>query len=167
MARWATRRALCGAWFRPIRFPRGPRRRARGAAAGRTTDGGVAFQSVLDNRPLALNKMVGEKVTDAVRQFQRTGNNRRLIFVPEGRQPGSGGLPAFIESVDSPHARATGVPRRTRQRCGTISPEAVFPHGMAQCKVKRVSAATRQVDRPGAYFGNWNPGEIWLSPLLI
>ena len=41
------------------------------AAAG----GGVQFMSVLDNRPLALNKMAGETLTPAVRDFHKTGNN--------------------------------------------------------------------------------------------
>jgi cytochrome c(L) len=45
------------------------------APAPAATGGGIAFRSVLDDRPLVLNKMAGEKVTDAVTQFQKTGNN--------------------------------------------------------------------------------------------
>ena len=37
--------------------------------------GGVAFQSVIDNAPLALNKMPGDTLSDAVRQFHRTAIN--------------------------------------------------------------------------------------------
>ena len=37
--------------------------------------GGVAFQSVIDNTPLALNKMAGEKLTEQVRQFHKTAIN--------------------------------------------------------------------------------------------
>jgi len=45
------------------------------AAPAAGTGGAVTFASVLDNRPLALNKMANEKITPAVEKFRQTGQN--------------------------------------------------------------------------------------------
>ena len=46
-----------------------------GGAAASNADGSVAFQSVLDNKPLKIVPMAGERVSAQATQFQKTGVN--------------------------------------------------------------------------------------------
>lgn len=75
------------------------------APAPAPAGGGVAFQSVLDNRPLALNKMAGEKITEAVSQFHKTANNP----YKGNRAAIAAGKPVYDQWCASCHlANATG-----------------------------------------------------------